>query len=261
MANITFLPTQGTINLAGEKVIALNQANIDLLKRGYSTDPMIANTNNAVSNKDLLAQSFAPIEPLTISSEPIAPNQSSGEPTLNQIETTPIENVQNSIPPVEEKPIQLTSIPTFQSTNLESNPATLSMEPIEGQTSNPIDLSITGSLDPLQDLQGIIPNTSLNVTPLEDLNISAPVETNPNAPENVVLSTNQPEELKNEIKDNSDVFSPFQISSAPNIFDQPIISNNVETPTFDNNEPSFIFVMNKSNILVGALKIRGSIHL
>jgi len=236
MANITFLPVQGTINLSGEKVIALNQTNIDLLKKGYNNDPKIANIANAVSNKDVLAQSFGTIEPTSVEI-PVTPTIESAT-----VETTPA---------VEETPIQLTNIPPVQNIqNLESNPVNLNMtqpeiptiEPIniENNIPNPIDLSIDGSLDPLKDLQGIIPNTNLNLSPLEEVSTdNKPEQINIEETPTVIPQPLAPE--TNNIQENNAV-SPFQVTSAPNIFDQPISPINLEigekeTKPIENNTP------------------------
>lgn len=206
MANITNLPVTGPMKTGGEKVIALNQQNIDLLKKGYANDPSVVAANNAVSNKDLLTQSFA--APTIENAEP-TPQVNVVEAPKSEIETpAAVENVAAPI----ENPVQISAIPTIQSsTSIENDPVNMNMN------GNPEETKVNDSatLDPLSGLESLIPNTNLNVTPLAEEKVEV-------ASNNTEIAMPTIEEPKAEEKkeETADIISPFQVSSAPNIFDQ-----------------------------------------
>lgn len=206
MANITNLPVTGQIKIGGEKVIALNQQNIDLLKKGYANDPSVVAANNAVSNKDLLSQSFAAP---TMENAELAPQVEAVQAPESVIEApTTVENV---VAPVE-NPVQISAIPTIQSsTSIENDPVNMNM------TATPIEENKTEdtTLDPLSGLESLIPNTNLNVTPIEEP--KAEIASNNTEIAMPTIEAPTTEEKKEET---NDVISPFQVSSAPNIFDQ-----------------------------------------
>ena len=252
MANITHLPVTGQIKTGGEKVIALNQQNIDLLKKGYSNDPAVIAANSAVSNKDLLSQSFATpaldvaVEPAVVEAAPAI------EVVPTQTETAPVvETAVSNSNEIVENPVQITGIPTVQNTvNLESNPVNMSMEPVAAEENN--------TMDPLSGLDNLIPNTTLNVTPIAAEIASTENNANPimeSANEAPVIDVTNSEVKKEE----SAMESPFQVTSAPNIFDQPIapveekkeeVVAEKTDETVDNNvnlDPLNIFAMPQTN--------------
>ena len=169
--NITFLPVQGNIKINPEKTLALNVEYPKSAKEVYNNDPVISASKAAISNKDLLSQSFGtqpPIETMQTGTTPSAPVE------------TPVET-----------PVQITDISKLQgTTSIENNPANLSMEATSSVND---DLSVLGinpatpkmpetitessgvveeqkdsnnSMNPLTGLESLIPDTNLNVTPL-----------------------------------------------------------------------------------------------
>lgn len=214
MANITNLPVTGPMKTGGEKVIALNQQNIDLLKKGYANDPSVVAANNAVSNKDLLTQSFA--APTIENAEP-TPQVNVVEAPKSEIETpAAVENVAAPI----ENPVQISAIPTIQSsTSIENDPVNMNMN------GNPEEIKVNDSatLDPLSGLESLIPNTNLNVTPIEE----PKAEISSNNTEIAMPTIEAPIE-ENKKEETNDI-SPFKVSDAPNIFDQAAPAAPLET--------------------------------
>ena len=214
MANITNLPVTGPMKTGGEKVIALNQQNIDLLKKGYANDPSVVAANNAVSNKDLLTQSFA--APTIENAEP-TPQVNVVEAPKSEIETpAAVENVAAPI----ENPVQISAIPTIQSsTSIENDPVNMNMN------GNPEEIKVNDSatLDPLSGLENLIPNTNLNVTPIEE----PKAEISSNNTEIAMPTIEAPIE-ENKKEETNDI-SPFKVSDAPNIFDQAAPAAPLET--------------------------------
>jgi len=208
MANITYLPIRGTIKIGLEKVIAFNTQNKESIKNAYTNDPTIVSTSTAVSNKDLLSQSFN-IPSIETTTTPEIPLQ-----TEKKEETQPIENT-----------VSLIGIPTTQnSQKLEDNPVNMNMETNITPLETPMDSPITNinevTMDPLNGLQDVIPNTGLNIDPLPESNENISLETIPNPLENI---SNIAIPDLNIVENN--VLTPasdFQVSSAPNIFDQPL---------------------------------------
>ena len=211
MANITNLPVTGQIKTGGEKVIALNQQNIDLLKKGYANDPSIVAANNAVSNKDLLSQSFAaPTIENTVSAPKVDVEQAEVAPVAEQAVVNPAVTA-DAVAPAE-NPVQISAIPTVQnSTSIENDPVNMNMTAPSVEETKTED----ATLDPLSGLESLIPNTNLNVTPLAEEKVEV-------ASNNTEIAMPTIEEPKAEEKkeETADIISPFQVSSAPNIFDQ-----------------------------------------
>lgn len=200
MANITKLPVTGKIKTGGEKVIALNQQNIDLLKKGYTEDPAIKAANTAVSNKDLLSQSFgAPAGDVAV-----APVQ--GEVVTNASEAEKTVSAESN-----SQPVQISAIPTNQNTtSLENDPVNMNMNSNITEEKK----EDNATLDPLSGLESLIPNTNLNVTPIEGEKVEV-------APKDEVIAMPTIEASgTEEKKEETAEVSPFKVTNAPNIFDQ-----------------------------------------
>ena len=176
LENIEFLPKKSEFRVSDVKNLAVTTNQKEDIANKY---PKIE--NNTVSNADMLSQSF------------------SSNPTLSN------ENLK--MPAVE--PVQITSIPTTQNTNMEEKPVDLNIN----QNSNN-NFNMFASND----------NSQLNIPSInEDLNSQTIVENRlqNNVPEigPINLSNIKDSDIKKENADNS-----FKVSDQANIFDNPIMS-------------------------------------
>lgn len=118
--NIQFLAYGNSLKLNDGKAIALNDANINAIKSAYKNSVGMAVSDNGMSNKDLLSQSFGgsvetPVstpEPVQISSIPQTQNSFNMEATPVNLNTSPVEQSSASpfdavpkIEPIESTPV------------------------------------------------------------------------------------------------------------------------------------------------------------
>lgn len=224
MNNIIFFPVQDKVKVKADKSLALNESYVQSAKKCYENDATIVAANTAVSNKDLLSQSFGGTQE---------------QPGINM--------------KAQETPVQLTNIGIVQNAeSIEKNPVNMSMDtvPVETNVNNEqanTQQEVVGTtgmdttMDPLSGLENLIPNTGLNITPLEETSVdnSETKEELPQAtndigiPQIAQAATTQTETTAPVLE------SPYQVSSAPNIFDQLIPSpmemstNNTENKVED----------------------------
>lgn len=202
MANITYLPVQGSIKLGREKVIALNQANIDAIKTSYSNDAKVLASQTTISNKDLLSQSF-------------------GTSPISSVSENQVSSATNFVEPVVDSPVQDKVI-----TDLESSVVNMNVPNNNVGELNPGENLMVG----VNNLSGVnvdsVPNVELvnNNLQLE----STPEATTPINVSEPVIDT----QLSNTGVAGNSTFNPinseFNVSNGTNIFDLPPLSSGEE---------------------------------
>ena len=259
--NISFLPVNGPIKLGGEKVIALTQDNINVLKNGYNNDAKIVGSQSVISNKDLLTQNFGNTP---VTEVPTIENSTNKQVDLESVavnmNTTPVvDNVNNPTevssvaPTLNEPSFVVPEMPVVPNVDDSVN---LSTTPANDTVNNSVDVS---SVTPISNEPSfvvpempVVPNVddsvNLSTTPANDtvnnsVDVSSvtPISNEPsfvvpeipvvsNVDDSVNLGTAPVVEAVNNSAEISSV-SPvatetkndFEVSTAPNIFDVPSV--------------------------------------
>lgn len=221
---IEFLPINGSIKLGGEKVIALNQTNIESIKGSYSKDSNVIAAQNAISNKDLLSQSFGggPISPTPeISNNPINSSQSNLFGNGQDLEVSAAN--MNTIPSADN--INFDTVSPVQNMNF-SLPGETSINSVSNTNNLDVsvpDVTISNSNGSVIPEQKIDDNVVLNMS---NQNVSSSLPNGAVAQELTVPTVNIPEVSGISIENNDINNNEFKVSSAPNIFDLPSVNEN-----------------------------------
>ena len=198
LADLKFLSIQDGIKLCPEKVIALNQANIDAIKTKYNNDSNVLAAKESVSNKDLLSQSFGGTQ--TVEAVP-------------QVDV-PVNNI-----------VQEPQVSTMQAIN----------SPLQDLESTSVNMSTIPSVDnnlfmntsPVQD---VVPEVKI------ENNDAVPTFEVPQTSDISNLSMESVNEIAKNDTPISPIVSDFNVSNAPNIFDLPTQSvQGQNMPTVDLN--------------------------
>lgn len=221
-SNIGFLPVLGNIKLAGEKVIALNQTNIDVIKNSYKNDAKVMAAQNTVSNKDLLSQSFS-----SNNGQPIqAPVQ---EPQVLNPQANVVNNSSNQVPDLEASAANLNMMSTVENGVSNNNSQEIVISSSNDLSTNPLMNEIN------QSNEGLVNEKEKNMFSLpSEINVSEVAA--PSVSEEVTVPN---------VPDAPAINNDFQVSSAPNIFDLPTPEVNIPSvdskpleQTIKNNEMS-----------------------
>ncbi len=217
---IEYLTPKNEFRVGNAKNIAIPSNNKDDIKKSYNVVPTV----EIQSNADMLSQSFS-AEPQAISPQPS--QETSQQPIIEPILEQSQEIVQA------QEPVHISSIPTIQSSNLESTPVSLDMN------STPV---------PEMPVIEPIVEPTLNVNNSVETNLSMPTVDIPNVQNNIGID------------------SGFKVSNEPNIFDNPtpfgVNETDLNKPIENNNNDNIFsiptFIPKEENVVESNQIIAGN---
>lgn len=213
MGDIQFLAYNGPLKFNEGKAIALNDTNIDALKKAYKNSVGTTSSSGSL-NKDLLTQNFGGnIEP---------PQVSTPEP----VQISSIPQSQNSFN-MESTPVNLNTSPVVEEPTISPFNSVPNIEPIV-QSSPSIDLNLTSSTNDNNS------NTNTTETPLNINNIK------PSGIESGFKVSNEPN-----IFDQPMSTSPFQITEEE--INKPIVDSKINVSDNLFNKPIESEISNSSS--------------
>ena len=224
--SIINLPVAGAIKLGGEKVIALNQINIDAIKKSYSNDPKVLAAQNTVSNKDLLSQSFG------------------GTQTAPELEKkVEVQSNQNSMPNVstdlENSVVNMSTTPSVSSENNDLSAINTVNIPHVSIPEIPSIPNINIPVENKNVQNNVVDNNVLNVPEVPSMpNMNNTIE-NQNVQNNI--TPNMVEQNPVVTVENNTIQNPheseFNVGNGKNLFDMPVIEDNFTVSSGNSSVP------------------------